>query len=61
MFHGPVRWSGGPDVLRRQQLEKVRQENAQLATVEKGEELFTRYGRFVAATLQKMIDATESG
>ena len=41
--------------------DRARQENAQLATAEKGEELLTRYSRFVATTLREMIDATEAG
>ena len=41
--------------------DRARQENALLATVEKGEALITIHVQYVANKLQKMIDATEKG
>ena len=41
--------------------DRARQENALLATVEKGEALITIHIQYVADKLQKMINATEKG
>ena len=41
--------------------DRARQENALLASAEKGERLIAIYSRFIAEKLQQMIDAAEAG